>query len=248
MKTFFVVNPRAATVRPEGAGGALGAHRSALANSPCFTQGPMTPPATRRKALARATSGVAVGGDGTVNEVVMAFPHGKPVRPGAVLGCFPRHRGDFKRTFGWDNDSTPRSPGSVGPDRALTWDCSSSHARREGGPPLLRNCSFGVKRRRRFRKVNRSSKMLGGKLSFMLGTCARCSSTRTGGCTSPLDGGPNRPSSDHDGRRQRPLLRRRDVRRPRSQHSDGQFDVTVWTGYGLVDFALKSKRSTTGLT
>ncbi len=82
------------------------------------TQGPGD--ATRFAREALGSGGrflVAVGGDGTVHEVVngMFDDEGKPIVPDAVLGVVAAGSGcDLIRTFGLPGDATPRLPS---PDR-----------------------------------------------------------------------------------------------------------------------------------
>src|SRR3954469_12850454 len=99
-RPFVIVNPRAA-------GGSTGRHFDDIATSVrsaigdfdhAFTEQPMHGVDLARQALSRgADLVVAVGGDGTINEVVNGFfeaPRAgegpRPIRPGAALGIIPR--------------------------------------------------------------------------------------------------------------------------------------------------------------
>src|SRR6059058_2665791 len=115
MKPFLVVNPRSAN-------GATARHfdtivqavRGAVGDCPhAFTESPMHAADVTRRALAEGHDLViAVGGDGTINEVVNGFfeparPGEAPraVKPGAALAVLPRGTGgDFRRTLGLDGD------------------------------------------------------------------------------------------------------------------------------------------------
>src|SRR5690625_1465872 len=104
-KIVFVVNPRSGA-------GATGRQWRSLASQlrrtvgdfgELFTSGPGEGTVLARHALERgADVVVAVGGDGTTNEIVNGFfdEEGEVVRPGAALAVLPRGTGsDFLRTF-----------------------------------------------------------------------------------------------------------------------------------------------------
>src|SRR2546421_494670 len=109
MKTFFVVNPKSANAQtgkrwPEisaQVGKVVGEFQHA------FTQAPMDAAVLARRALEEGYECiVAVGGDGTVSEVVNGFfAQGRVINPRASLGVIMRGTGgDFRRTFGWGRD------------------------------------------------------------------------------------------------------------------------------------------------
>src|SRR5437763_10606185 len=115
MRPFLIVNPKSA-------GGATQRHfdtisqavREAVGECPhAFTERPLHAAELTRKALGQGHDLViAVGGDGTINEVVNGFfeepRHEEPpraVKPGAALGVLPRGTGgDLRRTIGLDSD------------------------------------------------------------------------------------------------------------------------------------------------
>ncbi|HZI10954.1 MAG TPA: acylglycerol kinase family protein, partial [Myxococcus sp.] len=106
MKTFLVVNPRSANGQTGKRWAEIGAQvGKALGDfGHGFTQGGMDAARITRQALEEGYECiVAVGGDGTLNEVTNGFfREGKPINPHAVLGLIPRGTGgDFRRTFGW---------------------------------------------------------------------------------------------------------------------------------------------------
>ena len=136
MKPFLVVNP-------QSAGGATQRHfdtisqavRNAVGECPhAFTERPLHAAELTRKALGEGHDLViAVGGDGTINEVVNGFfeeprqgAESKPLKPGAALGVLPRGTGgDLRRTIGLDADlrrsaarSARSSPAPARMDRA----------------------------------------------------------------------------------------------------------------------------------
>jgi YegS/Rv2252/BmrU family lipid kinase len=123
-------------VNPASAGGRTGRrwprlrrilHDTGLSFEEHLTSGPGDATNAARAALrGGAHRVVAVGGDGTINEVVNGFfaPGGSPVREDAVLGLLPSGTGgDFRRTAGiprsaeaaaWVLASAPPRPLDVG--------------------------------------------------------------------------------------------------------------------------------------
>ena len=117
---------------------------------------------------------ISVGGDGTLNEVVNGFfrvesGNAVPVNPEAVLGVVPRGTGgDFRRTLGIPRDLK----GAVeilkrGKVRTIDTGMLEyvNHRDRPSVRFFLNITSFGVGGEVDER-VNRSSKLLGGKISF----------------------------------------------------------------------------------
>ncbi len=178
--TVVVVNPRSQN-------GALGRkwpdlsralHREMGGFEAVMTQGPGDATRLAREAL---TSGadvvVAVGGDGTIHEVVNGFfdSHDRPVRPGAALGLLPYGTGgDFRKTVHVPKDL--EGAGRIlARGRRQTIDVGALRCR-EGsvrGPEVRRIfiniASFGIGGLVD-KIVNNSSKRLGGTISFLVGT------------------------------------------------------------------------------
>lgn len=118
---------------------------------------------------------ISVGGDGTMNEVVNGFfcPDAQPVSPGSKLAIFPSGTGgDFPRTYDWsrDLDASFRRIRN-GADESV----DVGRARMTGfeGEEIVRYFlnigSFGLSGAVD-QVVNRSSKALGARLSFVFGT------------------------------------------------------------------------------
>lgn len=177
MKTFFVVNPKSAN-------GATGRRWGELAATIArtlsdfgveFTHGPMDAVAITRQALkAGYECVVAVGGDGTINEVINGFfENDQALNPNAALGVLPRGTGgDFRRTFAWDTDFDAAVRRLKSPD-TRPFDVGRLRCQGHDGAPATRYfanvCSFGVSGKVD-EQVNASSKVLGGRASFLWGS------------------------------------------------------------------------------
>jgi len=249
MKTFLVVNPHSAN-------GSTGKHWPEISSEVgktlgtfghAFTRGQMDAAELTRKAL-RDGYGciVAVGGDGTVNEVVNGFfENGKPITDGACFGVIPRGTGgDFRKAFGWDGAlksalerlrGEATQPFDVGHLEYVGHDGKVHHRY------FANICSLGVSGLVD-KEVNQSSKALGGKLSFMLGSVKallkysdrpvkfRCDDT-------PFQQATVTAIAVANGR----YFGGGMMVAPDADTSDGLFDITIWSGYTIMDFAIKSK-------
>ena len=247
MRTFLVVNP-------ESAGGATGRRwpeiRAEVVRAlgdgaeHAFTERPMHAALLTAEALRSGFRRiVAVGGDGTLNEVVNGFFQAGPVPADACLALVPRGTGgDFRRTFGLNGslrESCARLKGDVRPldvgrVRFTRPDGSS------GERYFVNVASFGVSGQVD-RAVNSGTKALGGKVSFFLASVRTLLGWRDQAVRIRVDGGPEEPlaittlavaNGQYFGGGMRVA--------PEADPSDGQFDVTIWSGYHLKDFALKS--------
>jgi YegS/Rv2252/BmrU family lipid kinase len=127
---------------------------------------------TREALRAGAELVVAVGGDGTINEVVNGFFDGEgPVRPGASFAVLPAGTGgDFVRTLGVPRDLRAAAEAlRRAPERVIDIG-RLRHARPDGSEALrhfVNIASFGISGLVD-RYVNQSGKALGGKVSFAL--------------------------------------------------------------------------------
>jgi YegS/Rv2252/BmrU family lipid kinase len=253
MKAFLVVNPRSA-------GGATARHFDSVAEAVrdaigqcahAFTERPMHAADIARDAL-RAGHDliVAVGGDGTVNEVVNGFfeparpgEPARPIRAGATLAVLPRGTGgDLRRSLGLD-EHLERSAGRL---------------RGTATPVDLGRCDYIDERGRaasRFfinvgevgvgaevvRIANQGGKALGGKLTFMLASLRALSGWRDLKLRISFDGAPSdelevTTLAVANGR----YFGGGMMVAPEAKLDDGLFHVTVWSGFGLKDFILKS--------
>ncbi len=177
-RTFVVVNPRSAGGTTEGLWSriaesiqaSLGEFDHALTS----TKGEATD-LTARALASGYEMVVAVGGDGTVNEVANGFfgSQGELILREAVLGTIPRGTGkDFIRTAGIPPDLEGASRALAG--RATRpWDVGRIDAHDGSGNPVhhyfVNESDFGIGGDIS-RKVNESSKALGGFLSFLWAT------------------------------------------------------------------------------
>ena len=117
---------------------------------------------------------ICVGGDGTNNEVVNGFYDGaKPLNPEAVLGFVPRGTGgDLRKTLGIGKELSSCLPvlarGHVMPADLGAVEFED-HRGRSVRRLFINITSFGIGGLVD-KKVNESSKALGGKTSFFIGT------------------------------------------------------------------------------
>ncbi|TMB07998.1 MAG: diacylglycerol kinase family lipid kinase [Deltaproteobacteria bacterium] len=253
MKPFLIVNPRAAN-------GTTGRHfddisaavRAAVGeHGHAFTERPMHASELARRALREgADLVIAVGGDGTINEVVNGFfeapGHGdppRPVRPGAALGILPRGTGgDLRRTVGLEGDLRACAPRLTGERRPI--DVGRIDFVDGKGQPTARyfiNVAEAGVGSDVVRIANSSSKLLGGKLTFALASLRALAGWRDVPVRWSLDGGPFQEGSVTtfavaNGR----CFGGGMVVAPGALLDDGVFHVTIWSGYSLSDFVLRS--------
>ena len=177
MKTLLTVNPHSAN-------GSTGRDwpkiREGLIQNigefdEAFTRAPDDATQIVRAALQSGTERIiCVGGDGTSNEVVNGFfSRGQPINPEACLGLVPRGTGgDFRKTFG-----IGKQPDEYLPVLAAgkTQKVDVGHTRfvnAEGQTQermFVNITSFGIGGLVDL-LVNRTTKALGGKASFFMGT------------------------------------------------------------------------------
>ena len=249
MKTYLVVNPKSANGQTGKRWGELQAllTRKLGEFGHGFTAGPMDAAALARKALKEGyRCVVAVGGDGTINEVVNGFfENGKVIDPMAALGVIPRGTGgDFRKTFGWSLDVDEAATRLEG-DRTQPFDVGALEYTTPAGTKAMRYfaniCSFGVSGQVDA-EVNRSSKALGGKLSFMIASVKALTRYKDRKVRITCDDGPPETVTVTtlavaNGR----YFGGGMMVAPLADPADGLFDVTIWSGYSLSDFALKSR-------
>ncbi|MFL5318887.1 MAG: diacylglycerol/lipid kinase family protein [Myxococcaceae bacterium] len=249
MKTFLVVNP-------QSAGGATGKKWPELSAEigkavgdfgHAFTSGPMEAMSLARKAIHEGYECiVAVGGDGTINEVTNGFfESGKAINPNAALAVLSRGTGgDFRRTFGWDLElksalSRLRTPETQPFDVGVIE--FTDHSGKSATRYFANIASFGVSGQVDH-EVNKGSKALGGKLSFMMGSLKALMKYSDKKVRIRAD----------DKSQEEVTVTTIAVANgryfgggmcvaPEADTKDGILDVTIWTGYGLGDFVFKQK-------
>ena len=248
MRTFFVVNPKSAN-------GATGRRWGELAATIAktlsdfgveFTRAPMDAVAITRQALKSGYDCVvAVGGDGTINEVTNGFfEENRALNPNAALGVLPRGTGgDFRRTFDWDTDFEAAVRRLKTPD-TRPFDVGRLDYRGHDGAAASRYfanvCSLGVSGRVD-EEVNTTTKVLGGKVSFMWASLKSLVGWKDQVVQLSIDGGPSESLAITtlavaNGRYFGGGMKVA----PEADVSDGMFDVTIWSGYGLGDFVVRS--------
>ncbi|NBD09537.1 MULTISPECIES: diacylglycerol kinase family protein [Corallococcus] len=249
MKTFLVVNPRSAN----GQTGKRWVEISAQVGRVLgefghgFTSGGMDAARLARQAIEDGYECiVAVGGDGTLNEVTNGFfRDGQVINPQATLGLLPRGTGgDFRRTFGWDLELTSALE-RLRTEKTEPFDVGRLEFIDNDGNPATRFfaniASFGVSAVVA-REVNQGSKALGGNLSFMWGTVKGLMKYTEQQVRLTVDGGaPETVSVTAVAVANGRYFGSGMFVAPDALTHDGLFDVTLWSNYGLSDFVLKSK-------
>ncbi len=212
-----------------------------------FTQRPGQATELAREALrAGAELVLSVGGDGTHNEVANGFFDGaSPVRPGAAMGLVPAGTGgDFRKTFGWSADAREAVERlRSGARRQI--DVGRVTFTTDRGPAVrhfVNVASFGIGGLVDDR-VNRTTKALGGKLSFAIASLRALLAFRDQRVRVSIDGGETRElavtsfavaNGQYFGGGMWVA--------PEARPDDGLFDLTIWQGFGLSDFVLRAGR------
>jgi YegS/Rv2252/BmrU family lipid kinase len=186
---------------------------------------------------------VSIGGDGTLNEVVGGFFDGSaPVAPQAVLGVIALGTGcDFGRTIGQTDleSACARLAGR----KTRTIDVGLAHFTGHDGVPATRifinvasfGCSGLVAHR-----VSSRLKAVSGQLAFTLATMRALAVYRDQTVTLAFDDMPPRSlaitnCAFGNGR----FFGAGMQVAPAAQLDDGELDVTIWSGFRLMDFVRK---------
>jgi YegS/Rv2252/BmrU family lipid kinase len=193
---------------------------------------------------------IAVGGDGTVNEVVNGFfeetrPGDAPraINPDAALAILPRGTGgDFRRSLGLMGDlkaSASRlqgTPKTIDVGRVeLIGDNGETHARY-----FINVAEVGLGGDV-VRIANTSSKALGGKATFALASARALWGWKDHPVRVSVDGKPAQDMKVTDlsvcnGR----FFGGGMLVAPGAAMDDGLFHLTIWSGFTLTDFVVKS--------
>ncbi len=180
-KTVFIVNPNSAngSTRREWPRIEQAARERFPKMEVRFTSRSYEAPEIVRQALHDgADCIVSVGGDGTHNEVVNGFfEDDKPINALATLGILSRGTGgDFRKTLGLGRCSGSEMIDSIAQlaaCRVAPCDVGKMQYHTDDGEPAVRYflniTSFGIGGEVD-RRVNQSTKILGGKASFFIGS------------------------------------------------------------------------------
>lgn len=151
-QTLFIVNPASGFGSTQGIWAS--ARHELLARGLKFTehltQAPGEATDVTRAAIGRGVRRViAVGGDGTLNEVVNGYlqPEGEAIDPGAAIGLLPSGTGsDFRRSLGLESTSDALS--AIAGSRTRLIDAVRADYREYGGSRASHFCiniaSFGL--------------------------------------------------------------------------------------------------------
>jgi YegS/Rv2252/BmrU family lipid kinase len=246
VKPLLIVNPASAAGRTGRQFDAIGAAiRSALGDFEAHFTSAVGDGATvaRQAAGAGRRLVVAVGGDGTASEVV----------DGLLAGGYRNEFGFIPRGTGGDLRRTLNIPHDVGdaaralahaPARSI--DLGRVEFTGNDGAPAVRHfanvASCGITGvAAGF--VNRSSKVLGGKLSFKIAAVRSLLGWRDRRVRWRADGGPWVEASVT-------ALSVCNARffgggmmvAPAALVDDGLLDVTIWSGFGMLDFVLQQPK------
>jgi diacylglycerol kinase (ATP) len=186
---------------------------------------------------------VAVGGDGTLNEVVGGFFDGlTPVAPGAVLGVVALGTGcDFGRSIGQVDLESACARLAGRKTRSI--DVGLARFAGHDGAPTMRifinvvSCGVGGLVAH---LVSPRLKAVSGKLAFTLATLRALAVYRDQTVTLQFDDMPARSvaitnCAFGNGR----FFGAGMQVAPEAQLDDGELDVTIWSGFGFVDFIRK---------
>jgi YegS/Rv2252/BmrU family lipid kinase len=246
LRTFVVVNPASAggstrrrwELIAKTLGRAVGSFEHA------FTNAPRHATALTRQAIAAGFELViAVGGDGTANEVACGFFEGTiPVRRDVVLGVIPQGTGcDLPRTIGGRTveEACDRIAGSSARPIDVGHVSLIDHDDRPAERVFLNVLSFGCGGAV-VHALRSGGKRAGGRLAFMMTTARVLLRYRDQPVTVAIDGG------------QAESLRITNYAvcngryfgggmkvSPTAEVDDGLLDTTIWTGFGLRDFVLR---------
>jgi len=247
--TFAVVNPASAS-------GATGRRWDRIARSLqdavgpfeySFTEAPQHATVLTRKALENGFEMVvAVGGDGTVNEVACGFFEGRrPVRPSAILGVIPQGTGcDLSRAMGVGKtieDACAQLSGR----RARVIDVGHvrfiHHEGQSAERIFVNATSFGCGGAVAHAMTS-FTKRIGGRLPFLLTTASTLLRYRDQTVTVTVDdNAPEQLKITNYAVCNAQYFGGGMWVAPYAEVDDGRFDVTIWKGFGLKDFILKRR-------
>lgn len=245
-RSFVIVNPASAA-------GAAGRRWDRIANLLQRSLGDFEHAVTQRPGDATTLSRaalragfemiVSVGGDGTLNEVVGGFFEGSvPVAPQAVLGVIALGTGcDFGRTI--EQADVESACARLAGRKTRSIDLGLARFTGHDGAPTTRIfinvASFGCGGLVA-RLASPRLKAISGQLAFTLATLRALAVYRDQIVTLKFDDGPPRSlamtnCAFGNGRYFGAGMQVT----PAAQLDDGELDVTIWSGFGLMDFIRK---------
>jgi YegS/Rv2252/BmrU family lipid kinase len=212
-----------------------------------FTDAPGRAMALAREALAAGFELiVAVGGDGTANEVACGFFDGaRPSAPNAILGLVPRGTGcDLSRTL-YRGSTLEETCARLAGREARAIDVGHvsfvGHDGLGAERVFLNVLSFGIGGAV-VHALQAGAKRTGGKLAFMMTTARVLYAFRDQRVTVAVDGGPPEHlvitnvavgNARYFGGGMKVA--------PAAEVDDGVFDVTIWSGIRFRDFIFKQR-------
>jgi YegS/Rv2252/BmrU family lipid kinase len=186
---------------------------------------------------------VSVGGDGTLNEVLGGFFEGSsPVAPQAVLGVVALGTGsDFGRTIA--QTDLESACATLGGRSTRTIDVGLARFTGHDGAPQARIfinvASFGCGGLVAH-LVNSRVKAVSGRLAFTLATLRALAVYRDQTVTLEFDDMPPRSHAITNCAFANGRFFGAGMQvAPEAQLDDGELDVTIWSGFGLMDFIRK---------
>jgi YegS/Rv2252/BmrU family lipid kinase len=248
LRTMVIVNPASAA-------GATGRRWTRIARSirgaighfeHAFTEGPLHATELARRALEDGFQMiVAVGGDGTLNEVVCGFfENGRPVAPKTVLGVVAQGTGcDFVRTLGESSleETCARLRGSSSQLVDVGHASFVDHDGKTVERVFLNEASFGCSGQVA-RMISPAIKRTSGSLAFSVATVRTLLSYHDQVVSIALDDEVPREYSITNCAFCNGQYFGGGIKvAPMAQINDGKFDVTLWSGFGLLDFIRKRR-------
>ena len=186
---------------------------------------------------------VAVGGDGTLNEVVGGFFRGRErIAPNARLGIVPAGTGcDFARAL--DLEGIEQSSARLGDARSRFVDVGLASFTDPNGVqrtrPFLNVASLGCSGRVA-RALGRRFTRAGGSLAFVLATIGALLVHRDIPISITFDNTLHHRSITNFAMCNGRYFGGGMQVAPEAVIDDGRFNATVWSGFGLVDFITNS--------
>jgi diacylglycerol kinase (ATP) len=246
VRSFVIVNPASAA-------GATGRRWDRIAKLLYSSLGNFEHAATQKPGEATALSRsalregfemvVSVGGDGTLNEVVGGFFEGSaPVAPAAVLGVVALGTGgDFGRTLG--QADLESACARLGGRKTRSVDVGLARFTGHDGAPTTRIfinvASFGCGGLVAH-LVSPRLKAMSGQLAFTLATLRALAIYRDQTVTLEFDGLPPRSLAITNCAFANGQFFGAGMQvAPAAQLDDGELDVTIWSGFRLIDFIRK---------